>query len=74
MSTDAQQRRWLNKAEAAEYLGISMSSLRRLMEIDPKTGERKLPAYKPVSGRTLLKREDLDAYVESCAADAGPRK
>lgn len=74
MTTATNQRRWLSKAEAAEYLGISMSSLRRLMEMDPKTGKRALPAYNPVRGRTVLKREDLDAYVESCAADAGPRE
>jgi excisionase family DNA binding protein len=74
MPTATNQRRWLSKEEAAEYLGISLSSLRRLMEMDPKTGERKLRVYNPVRGRTVLKREDLDAYVESCEADAGPRK
>lgn len=74
MSTATTQRRWLNKQEAADYLGISLSTLRRLMEMDPRTGKRALPAYNPVKGRTVLKREDLDAYVESCQADAGPRK
>jgi excisionase family DNA binding protein len=62
--TTLMQKRWLSVGEAAEYLGLSARSLRRLMEPDPKTGERKLPTYKP-NGRALLKREDLDAYVES---------
>jgi excisionase family DNA binding protein len=71
--TTASQRRWLSKQEAADYLGISLNSLRRLMEIDPKTGKRALPAYNPVKGRTVLKREDLDAYMETRKADAGVR-
>lgn len=74
MSTATNQRRWLSKAEAAEYLGVSPSTIRRLIEMDPKTGKRALRVYKPVPGRTVIKREDLDAYVESCEADAGPRK
>jgi excisionase family DNA binding protein len=74
MATATNQRRWLSKAEAAEYLGVSMSTIRRLMEMDRKTGKRALPVYNPVPGRAVIKREDLDAYVESCQADAGPRK
>ncbi len=57
--------KWLNKDEAAAYLGISPRSLRRLCEPDPKTGERRLPFYKP-NARTMFKLEDLDAYMEKC--------
>jgi excisionase family DNA binding protein len=65
MSTATTQREWLSKSEAAEYMGLSLMSLRRLMEPDPKTGNRRLPVYKPLNGRTLLKRSDLDAYLKS---------
>jgi hypothetical protein len=65
MSSTAIQKRWLSKQEAADYLGVSMMSLRRLMEPDSKTGERKLHAHNPVAGRSVLDRNELDAYVES---------
>ncbi len=65
------QRRWLSKQEAADYLGISLHSLRRLMEPDPKTGKRALKTYNPVPGRAVLKREDLDAFMESSRGPAG---
>ena len=61
---------YLSKAEAAEYLGIGERSLRRLYQPDPKTGKAKLPTYKPVPGRTLLKQDDLDAYMETCRVEA----
>jgi excisionase family DNA binding protein len=62
--------KYLSKAEAAEYLGISERSLRRLYQPDPKTGNAKLPTYKPVPGRTVLKQDDLDAYMATCRAEA----
>lgn len=62
--------KYLSKAEAAEYLGISERSLRRLIDPDPKTGKGKIPTYKPVPGRTLVKQADLDAYMETCRVEA----
>jgi excisionase family DNA binding protein len=63
--TTQTQKKWLNKDEAAAYLGISPRSLRRLTEPDPDTGERRLPFYKP-NARTVYRLEDLDAYMEQC--------
>lgn len=63
-SAGAVTQKWLNKEQAAEYLGISMRSLRRLCEPD-ENGERRLPFYKP-NARTMFKVEDLDAYMEKC--------
>jgi hypothetical protein len=62
-------RRWFSKAEAADYLGISVQSFRKLIEPDPKTGKRAVPTYRPVPGRAMFKREDLDAAME-CRRDA----
>jgi excisionase family DNA binding protein len=62
--------KYLSKAEAADYLGISERSLRRLYQPDHRTGKVKLPTYKPVPGRTVLKQDDLDAYMETCRAEA----
>jgi excisionase family DNA binding protein len=52
-----------SKREAAEFLRISEKSLVRLI------AERKLPVYNPVPGRAILRRKDLVAYMDSCAAD-----
>jgi excisionase family DNA binding protein len=68
MNTATQK--YLSKAEAAAYLGISVRSLRRLIDPDPKTGKGKVPTYKPVPGRTLVKQDDLDAYMETCRVEA----
>jgi hypothetical protein len=61
--------RWLSKPEAADYLGISEKSLRKLTAPD-KNGVRALNIYNPVPGRAVLDRDELDAYIlENCAAD-----
>jgi excisionase family DNA binding protein len=68
------EKRWLSKDEAAEYLGISLMSLRRLMEPDSQKGERQLHAHKPVPGRTMLDRNELDTYMESRRAESGTQR
>jgi excisionase family DNA binding protein len=50
---------WLSKHQAAAYMDLSLHSVRRLIE------QGLVPIYKPVPGRTLLRRSDLDAYLES---------
>jgi len=49
---------WMRPQEGADYLRISYRYVKRLM------GERTIPSY-PVAGNvTLLKRSDLDCWVE----------
>jgi hypothetical protein len=62
---DPRLHKWFSKPEAADYIGISLQSFRRLIEPDPKTGKRAVPTYRPVPGRAMFKREDLDAAMES---------
>jgi excisionase family DNA binding protein len=59
MSTATASRKWLSKQEAADYLGVSLMSLRRLTE------QGKLSTYHPVAGRAVYKIAELDAHVES---------
>jgi len=61
-------KRWLSKPEAADHIGISEKTLRRLTAPD-KTGKRALNVYHPVPGRAVLDREELDAYILHCRAD-----
>ena len=56
---------WLTPKDAAGVLGVSLKTVRRLYE----SGE--LPAFK-VSTRVQIRREDADAYLESCRVE--PRK
>jgi excisionase family DNA binding protein len=56
----------LTTAEAAEYMGISLSSVYKL------TSQRTLPVYKPNGKKVYLKREDIDRYLSShrlCSAE-----
>jgi excisionase family DNA binding protein len=64
MTTTA-QKRWLSKQEAADYLNLSLMSLRRLRE------EGKLHTHNPVPGRSVFDRQELDTYMESCRAESG---
>lgn len=50
--------------EAADYLGISRTGLWRLL----KAG--RLPCVR-IGGRTLFRRSDLDAFLDSCVERAG---
>ena len=56
---------WLTPKDAAGVLGVSVKTVRRLYE----SGE--LPAFK-VSTRVQIRREDANAYLESCRVE--PRK
>lgn len=56
---------FLTLKHAAEYSDLSVESLRRLCE------SGKLTALRPVKGRILIEREELDAYIRSC--DRTPR-
>jgi len=55
------ERQWLNKAEAAEFLGLSKSTIARAKQAG------KLPAKKTAGrgGRELYRVEDLLAWVDS---------
>ena len=47
---------------AAEYSGLSVESLRRLCE------SGKLTALRPVKGRIVVDRLELEAYIRSCTS------
>jgi excisionase family DNA binding protein len=47
----------LTITEAAEYMGLSLSSMYKM------THRRELPVYKPSGGKVYLKREDINAYL-----------
>lgn len=50
----------LNRRDAAEYIGVSYSTLRNWAS----TGDQEIPYYKP--GREArYRREDLDAWLET---------
>lgn len=49
---------WLRPPEAAEYLRVSESLILKLI------GERTIPSYGLARNATLVKKADLDAYVE----------
>ena len=52
---------WLKRKEAAERLGVGLTTIDRLIA----AGD--LPAYKMTGqGSTRIKESDLDAYIESC--------
>jgi hypothetical protein len=65
----ASQVEMLNKAQACDYLGISLATLNRNMRL------RKIPYYKygpPTrrgGGRVTLSRKDLDKFRERCRID-----
>ncbi|MDG2029255.1 MAG: helix-turn-helix domain-containing protein [Acidimicrobiales bacterium] len=55
---------WLSTPGAAERLGITARTLYRFID------EGQLPAYK--FGRVIrLKKDDVDAYIESCRVEPG---
>ena len=53
------KRKLLNSREAAEYLGLSLSYLRKLMM------RRVIPMYKPGGKVCFFDPDDLDAYLTS---------
>lgn len=51
-------RRWLTVKQAAQYSGLSVASIRRLLDAG------KLQRHKPM-GRLLLDRRAIDALIQS---------
>jgi excisionase family DNA binding protein len=52
-----QLKQMLTTNEAAEYMGVSLSTMYKL------THRRELPVYKPAGGKVYLKREDINTYL-----------
>jgi len=51
---------FLTVQHAAEYSDLSPESIRRLVQAG------KLTALRPVKGRIVIERKELDAYIRSC--------
>lgn len=51
---------WIKKKEAAARLGVSLTTMDRLVE------SGKLPAYRPGGCHMVFKEEDVAAYLEKC--------
>jgi excisionase family DNA binding protein len=62
------QRRWLSVAEAAEYSSLSGDAIRGLLS----TG--RLTPHRPVPGRVLIDRRQLDALIQSATARPSRRR
>lgn len=58
--------RWLSVASAATYADLSVESIRRLISAS------KLTAHRPVRGKILVDRVELDSYISG--ATATPRR
>lgn len=54
--------RWLSLTDAAEYTSLSIESLRRLMAAG------KIQPRRPVRGKVILDRLELDAFIASSTA------
>ena len=59
-------KRWLTVANAAVYADLSQDTIRRLLD------SGKLTPHRPVKGRILVDRQELDAHIQSSTAT--PRK
>ena len=55
--SDDQFKQMLTTNEAAEYMGVSLSTMYKM------THRRELPVYKPSGGKVYLKREDINTYL-----------
>lgn len=55
--------RWLSVASAAEYSGLGQKTIRQLLAAD------KLTAHRPVRGRVLLDRQELDSLIATATND-----
>lgn len=58
------QQRYLSRRAAAEYAGLSVASIDRLL------AERRLTRLHPIPGRTLIDREQLDSCMQMSAEPA----
>ena len=62
---EAEMDKLLNKAEAAEMLSVSESTLDRII------GDGDLPMYK-IRGSCRIKTSDIEKYLESCVLHCLP--
>jgi excisionase family DNA binding protein len=65
-SQTTSEARYLTIAAAAAYTSLSEDSIRRMLEVG------KVTALRPVKGRILIDRQELDAAIRSSTAT--PRK
>jgi excisionase family DNA binding protein len=59
-------RGWARLEPGAKYLGVNLSTLKKLI------AEGKVPAYRIAHRTVLVKYADLDAYIERAAAEFVP--
>ena len=59
----------MRPAEAARYLGVSVSTLAKLRMVDRKAEG---PGYSKINGCVIYRREDLDAWVHRHMVSASP--
>lgn len=57
LNSNTKEKRVLDSAEAAQYLGISYWLIRKLVR------EKKIPYYK-IESKTLFTKEILDKYIQ----------
>lgn len=60
MGYSFQKTNWLNRNEAAEYLGVSVNTLANWA----CTGLKKLPYYK-IGKKVMYKLDDLENFIEA---------
>lgn len=63
VSADRPLKRYLTVANAAVYCDLSEESIRRLVST------RKLTAHRPVRGRVLIDRHELDSLIRCSVAN-----
>lgn len=57
--TKANQDEYLNLAESARFLKVSVSTMEKI------SANRLIPVYKPSGGRVYFKKQDLIMHIES---------
>ena len=65
--SQAPPQRFLRVSQAAEYAGVAVKTIRRLLA----TG--RLHTYRPVRGRVVIDRQELDQLILT-SANARPRR
>ena len=66
LNSNTKEKRVLDSAEAAQYLGISYWLIRKLVR------EKKIPYYK-IESKTLFTKEILDKYIQDSLEEARPK-
>ena len=62
------EQQYMNLRDAAAYIGLSFSTLRRLVD------SGKLTPHRPTPGRVLISRDALDNLVRTSANGRGKRR